>query len=129
MSELRHTCETLFSMKHKLNSVKINLMHFLVTIENHSFEKETWETVNIRDFNSMLKYSHEYEMARGRNSELIMRYNVFKFYWHHLIDLYTREDMPWIRDNLSFLRESIDHIQPVIDLVTEEYHRLEHHLH
>lgn len=125
MENLRDTRWLLQRASNKMRAVETTLNRFRDLIQVGEFDFRLWRQVNIPNINEMISVMNHYKLSYRRSQNVIDYYDYYHFNWHHLIDLYSRENPEWVRQNLTFLDQQIHYTQEMLRLCVEELNHIE----
>lgn len=76
------------------------------TILNNVFDVQYWEEMGRREERQIIRFFNEYQTL-DPNREWMMHFNVFFFYFRHVIDCFIRETHEWRANHLHFIDEQL----------------------
>lgn len=109
----------------RISNVKFILVRFQTQIEENNFNVSLWQSILTGSRLFLEQYVTAYQFACERNEQLFTNCRFFVFYFHHLIDLYVRENIVWVRAHRDFIEQQIDAAQEVIQLCEGETLRID----
>lgn len=125
MENLRRTHESVQQIARILRSSVNRLRYYRTLIFENHFNVVEWNEMNMRDINYIRRNLNQYTLSIERNNEIINHSETCLFFWHHVVDLYSRETLNYVKENIVFLTQQVEHIRDLLQMFEVETERIE----
>lgn len=125
MENLRRTYAIVQQIARILRSAVNRLRYYRTFIFENRFNIREWDEMNMRDINTIQRNLSQYALSVDRNNEIINHTGTCMFLWHHVVDLYSRESLDYVKENIVFLDQQLEHIRDLLQMFDNEIERIE----
>lgn len=128
MDNDRNTSSILFALAWRMRRLCATLDRAKRTITSNNFDQDEWSYTNYQDLNGVRQMLNQYQNVQNGSQTLIIQFEGFNFFWHHLIDAIERASHQWRLNHLYLIEERMNHAQMMETMCRNEMTIVDHRI-